>query len=105
MSVKPYRIIARIKNNRLWQAILVLYPDVKTQADASRVLDMTQQDLGQYINLKRWPGRIVKGEIRWAKVAIKLSRALAYEPEYLFDPELYGVNAVQAPKLIELEAG
>lgn len=105
MGVKPYKIVAKIKNNRLWQAILVLYPEVKNQSHAATILKTTPSVFGYLLNMKWWPARLVHDEIRWAPIALKISRVLAYEPEYLFDPIYYGVKAVEAPKLVELEVG
>jgi DNA-binding CsgD family transcriptional regulator len=103
--VKPYRIKAKIQNNRLWKAITDIYPDVKTQADAARKIGMSQQILGSLLNMKRWPARSFGGQIWWTKLAWQVSEALAYHPEYLFDPIYYGKHIVDAPKMIELEAG
>jgi len=103
--VKPYKIVARIKNNRLWQAILALYPEVKNQSHAATILKTTPSVFGLLLNMKWWPARLIHDEIRWAPIAERISKALAYEPEYLFDPIYYGVKTVEAPKLVELEVG
>jgi len=35
---KAYRVVARLKNNRLWSAITQQWPDVRSQSDAARRL-------------------------------------------------------------------
>lgn len=104
--VKPYRILARIKNNRLWRAVLDLHPEVKTQSDAARCVNVGIGIFGNIMNMKLWPASTRKdGSVRWTSIAVRISRALAYDSEYLFDPEYYGVKVAALPKFVSLEVG
>ena len=83
---KPYRIVARIKNNRLWTAILLRFPDVRSQADAARRLGIPPTSMASLLNMKYFP----YGAHGWHRVAIAIAVAVRETEEYLFDPELYG---------------
>lgn len=96
MVVKPYRIVAKIKNNRLWRAILERFPEVKTQTDAARFLEVDSNMLGRLLNMRVLPKRNGK----WSAPAIRIATALRETEEYLFDPDLYGQTA---QRQIELE--
>lgn len=102
-DVKPYKLVVRIKNNRLWRAVLELHPWVKTQHQAADAVGVALPTFGLLLNMKHWPGRVVKDETCWSKSAAQVSKALGYEPSYLFDPVYYGAKAVQAPKFIQFE--
>jgi hypothetical protein len=87
---RPYRLIVRIKNNRLWRAILKKWPDVTSQLDAATRLGVRQTVLGDLLNIKRFPGRVQPDGVYWGDLAFQISSALDCEPEHLFDPNLYG---------------
>lgn len=98
-SPKPYRIVAKIKNNRLWRAILDMFPAVQTAADASRALGVYQSVLGVLLNMRYWPYTERAG---WTRTAMAIADRLAYPPEYLFDPQLYGRPPLPC---VEIEIG
>lgn len=98
-EVPAYRLTVKIKNNRLWKAIIELFPDVMTQAQASKKLGIDQNLMCTLLNMKRHPFN--KHTQKWSPIALKISEALAYPPEYLFDFELYG-KAPDTP-VLELE--
>src|SRR3990167_9310868 len=95
-EIKPYRVVARLKNNRLWQAIIEKWPTVKTQSDAARELGMTPVLIGDLLNMTFWPAKRKKfeetGAIEWSPVAEKLWLILGKDPTYLFSPKYYGVR-------------
>lgn len=91
--MKPYRVVARIKNNRLWRALAHAFPQAKSAADFSRATGVDQSRLGELINIKAWPARIVKDSVIWNPVAIRLSEMTGEDPWVLFDPSLYGQKA------------
>ena len=108
--MKPYRVVATIKNNRLWSAITQAWPEVRNQADAARRLEIDGSRLGLLLNMKLWPGcaycaRGYDGAHScrngWRPLAHKVAEAVAETPEYLFDPVLYGRPA----RRIEIEMG
>jgi RNA polymerase sigma factor (sigma-70 family) len=99
LAPKPYRIKARIQNNRLWTAILARFPWVRTQADAAKVLGVDQQGLGIFLNMRVWPYNARRK--RWWRTALKVCDALFADPEEIFDPVLYGRKA----NPIEVEIG
>ena len=101
--VKPYKLVVRIKNNRLWRAVLELYPEVETQLQAADVCGVTGSRFDALLNMKHWPGRIVREGIRWTVSATQVAKTLGHEPSYLFDPAYYGIKAVEAPKFVEFE--
>lgn len=86
IATQPYRLVGRLKNNRLWSAILATFPAVRTQADAARELGITQSQIGELLNGTHWPCR----NGAWSRVATRLAVALHTPEEYLFDPDLYG---------------
>jgi RNA polymerase sigma factor (sigma-70 family) len=88
---KPYRIKAKIQNNRLWLGILARFPWVRTQADAARALGMEPTTLGVFLNMRVWPYAAVRK--RWRPSALKICDALFADPEEIFDPALYGRKA------------
>lgn len=109
-----YRIIAKIKNNRLWTALRLQWPDARTQADMSRRVGFAHAaSLGSLLSIKRWPGcrrcqfgvgsahhpnTINQCDRGWWPDAWRVADAVRSTPEYLFEPELYG----QAPQTITL---
>ncbi len=92
-----YRLVGRLKNNRLWSAIVEQWPDVKTQAAASRKLSVVQSQLGKILNMQEWPWS--RNRDRWTDVAQRIANAVGLSADYLFDAELYGV----APVKVEVE--
>lgn len=99
MSDKPYRVIARLKNNRLWSSVLACFPDVKYQTDAARRLGISPAEFWRLLSMKWWPQRL-DGE--WSPIAKKIARTLRVPEDYLFDGELYG--RIPAAR-VELEMG
>lgn len=95
---REYRIVAKIKNNRLWSAIQRRWPDVQTQSDASRRLDVSPSDLGRLLNMQIWPFSDNRRRSGWWPIAHKIADALYQDPEFLFDGILYG----QPPKHVDL---
>lgn len=95
--VKPYRVVAKIKNNRLWATVQRVFPDVSNQSEAARAVGVTATEFGAILNMRRWPYDTVRD--KWAVIAVKIADALKETPEYLFDPALYGRRA----KPIEME--
>ena len=95
---RPYRIVARIKNNRLWRAVCEIFPNVMNQAEAAAALNLNYGYFTNLLNMKIFP--MCYG--RWTKTAEKIANSLGHTPEYLFDPELYGRKPI--PR-IEIEIG
>lgn len=95
-QVKPYRIVARLKNNRLWQAIVEKWPDVQTQSEAARRLKISVQRIGHLLNMSYWPAEKrhfeETGEIVWTSLAEKIWFKLEKDPDYLFDPKYYRIK-------------
>ncbi len=88
-----YRIVARIKNNRLWAAVLTLWPDVKSQADAARRCGCNKTCFGKLLNMTVWPYSRQKN--KWWSSAQQIADAVRSTPDYLFDGDLYGLRARQ----------
>ena len=82
---KPYRILAKIKNNRLWTAIREMFPGANQRHAAER-LGVGESLLGCYLNMKHFPhnGRC------WSKAGLRIADLLGHPVEYLFDHTLYG---------------
>ncbi len=104
-KVPAYRIVARIKNNRLWQSIREAFPDVRTQTEAARRLGIGPTILGDLLNMRRFPYRAIKGNrgrhrlknerqeghaSEWSPIALRIAEFLGQPVDYLFDPVLYG---------------
>ena len=85
---RDYRIVAKLKNNRLWEAIRLMWPEVTTQAEAARRLNITPSEIGYLLNMTRYPN----GQHGWWRLALKIADALRETPDYLFDRELYGLK-------------
>jgi RNA polymerase sigma factor (sigma-70 family) len=85
--MKAYRIVAKIKNNRLHEAIAERFPGMRVNRVAALV-GVQESLLYSYINMREWPWNKRRGE--WTANALRLASALEREPEYLFDPALYG---------------
>lgn len=94
-STGTYLLVGRLKNNRLWRAIIEMWPEVKTQKEAAVKLDITQSYLGGLLNMKYCPSRRASG---WSKGTTRLAEKLAHTPDYLFDPVLYG----KRPPVVEV---
>jgi RNA polymerase sigma factor (sigma-70 family) len=97
--VPPYRVKARIQNNRLWRAIERALPGVRTQADAARQLGVSPQALCSWLTMRCWPRNRRGG---WAPMAQHVADALTETPEYLFEAALYSKQP--RPELV-LEMG
>jgi len=97
---KAYRLLVKIKNNRLWSAIVRIHPDVQTQMDACRVLDITPTTLGPLLNMTRWPHNSKTGT--WSRTAEDIARKLKDTPEFLFDGRLYGKRPIKREIAIEI---
>jgi len=96
-EARPYRLVGRLKNNRLWSAIMDTFPAVKTQTDAAKSLGTRGSILGALLNGKVFPYRGGKRgrAAGWWPLALKIERALGRSAEYLFDRDLYGVPLPQ----------
>lgn len=97
---KAYRIVAKLKNNRLWAAILRQWPGVKTQIEAAHRLGIAPNDLGRLLNMTVWPYSERRGG-RWWPIADRVARRLRETPEYLFDRGFYG--RMPAPLAVEFD--
>jgi len=86
--MRAYRLITKIKNNRLWESIVEAYPFVRNQSQAAKVLKVNQSTIGNLLNMKEWPYGTKHG---WTPTAIHLGKMLGQSPEFLFDPALYGM--------------
>jgi len=95
-SAADYRLIARIKNNRLWAAIQARWPGVKSQNEAARCLGVGASYLGLLLNMRVWPYNRHAEE--WSPVAIRIAKRLRETPEHLFEGALYGIR----PQVIDL---
>jgi hypothetical protein len=94
---RPYRIVARLKNNRLWSAAcraFSLDPTTASQSAIGRALGLDPSTIGHLLNMRKWPGkRGSDGSIEWTDRALDISAMVAEPPEWLFDPSLYGRQA------------
>jgi RNA polymerase sigma factor (sigma-70 family) len=97
-----YRVIAKIKNNRLWEAIRRRWPACDSQSEAARQLKIPASELGRLLNMQVWPYN--KYRDAWTPMAEKIARALRETPEYLFDGELYGRRAQPLELLLDRPA-
>jgi RNA polymerase sigma factor (sigma-70 family) len=120
VPIQPYRLVGRLKNNRLWTAILERWPDVGNQAEAARRLGIPASIMGNLLNCKTWPhyefkpGRWGKGarqKLTWTPLARHIEAELFHSADYLFDPALYGktlptvdVELVYDPKALAAHA-
>lgn len=86
--MRAYRLITKIKNNRLWESIVEAYPTVRNQSQAASKLKINKSTLGNLLNMKEWPYGPKHG---WTPTAIYLGTKLGQSPEFLFDPALYGM--------------
>jgi len=87
---KPYRIVAKIKNNRLWTAIQEMFPGAN-QRHAAEKLGVGESLLGTYLSMKVCPYKYafrINGY--WTKASQRVADHLGHPVEYLFDPVLYG---------------
>lgn len=94
---RDYRVVARLKNNRLWGQILLIFPHVKNQADAARALEVSETDIGKLLNMTIWP--YIHHRQTWNSLAVSVATKLKETPDYLFDGRLYG----QKPAALVLE--
>ncbi len=86
-TIAPYRLVGRLKNNRLWEAVVARFPAVQTQSQAARALDESVARFNDLLNMRVWPQRT---DGRWSPVAQRISLALGVDEDVLFDPVLYG---------------
>jgi hypothetical protein len=96
-EVGPYRLVGRIKNNRLWEAIITTYPEITNQAAAARKLGISVTMMGNLLNMKVLPWSEKNG---WWNVTKKLEALLGWPPEYLFDAVWYGNGQASVSKAI-----
>jgi RNA polymerase sigma factor (sigma-70 family) len=113
-AVAPYRILARLKNNRLLSALTETWPHIASQAGFAKQLGIGPSELGRFLNMSYWPGcvhqrqgiacrRASSGQCRdgWTRTAWRIVKRLKfnYPPEWLFDEHLYGqrVHPVSIP--------
>jgi RNA polymerase sigma factor (sigma-70 family) len=102
MAVPPYRIEAKVKNNRLWRAVQARWPDVRNQSDAAQRLHIGGPDFGNLLNMRVFPGVIRDGKIRYWQRAIRIAELTGTDIDYLFDHKLYGG---QIPGRLIVEVG
>ena len=93
--MRPYRVVVRVKNNRLWRAIKQAFPLVLSQSDAAGEIGITGTSLGVLLNMKKSPISKI-GKDRWTLQARRVAEAVGESPEYLFDPALYGAGPIRA---------
>lgn len=86
---RPFRIVAKIKNNRLIRARLAL--GYATCADAARNMEVSLTTLCRYENLQENPWSASRGD--WKDVAKKIAAAYAYHPGELWPDTLRKVEA------------
>lgn len=96
---KPYRLLVKIKNNRLWSAIVRQFPEVRTQSDAARAMNIHVTTLGLILNMKVWPYSMQHG---WSPVAKRIAMLLRETEDYLFDSSLYGKAPIKGEIILEL---
>ena len=84
---KPYRIVAKIKNNRLWTAIQEMFPGAN-QRHAAEKLGVGESLLGCYLNMTIFPYKY--HQRYWSKSSRRIAGQLGHPVDYLFDPTLYG---------------
>ena len=90
-EVKPLRITAQLKNNRLIRAREAMGYD--SAAEAARVLGLSHPLLCEFERLGRSPvSGQRKGEPRWSRTAVKIAVAYKTIPEYLWPEELEAVT-------------
>ncbi len=94
---ESYRLVGRLKNNRLWSAIVEQWPEVKTQSAAAAKLEMSGSEFGRILNMRFWPWSRTRH--RWYERATRIAAMLGLPPEYLFDSDLYGIE----PQKVEVE--
>lgn len=95
LHVAPYRVKARVQNNRLWRAIERTFPDVTTQTEAAKRLGLPQPTLNAWLNMRQLPA------VERA-LARRIADQLKETPEYLFDRSLYGTPP--RPVVLEMDA-
>lgn len=94
---ESYRLVGRLKNNRLWSAIVDQWPDVTTQGAAAEKFSMTKSQFGKILNMQEWPWS--RRHHAWRVIARRMADRLGLSADYLFDADLYGV----APAKVEVE--
>lgn len=100
--IKPYRIVAKIKNNRLWHAVTTRFPDVTNQHEAAQRLGLKDTEFGRYVNMCVFPARIVDGQYVYRPTAHRIADLLGQDVEWLFDPQLY---EGKVPSRLTVEVG
>jgi len=89
-EVKPLRITAQLKNNRLIRAREAMGYD--SAAEAARVLGLSHPLLCEFERLARSPVNRQGDEPRWSKTAMKIAVAYKIIPKYLWPEELEAVT-------------
>lgn len=99
-AVKPYRVKARLQNNRLWRSVTETFPQIRTQRDAAVRLGLSAQRFGALLNMRTWPCRTRRWvpawktyeacEPCWSVDALQVADRLGVAADWLFDPALYG---------------
>lgn len=109
MTVRPYRITARISNNRLWSAIRQTFPHITSQREAAEQLGTSPTTLCAILGLRYWPGCRRQKKCDglngchdgWSATAWMIANIVCETPDYLFDASLYGRQA--NPIILELD--
>jgi len=75
------RIIIKIKNNLIWKRAELIWGNIKTQAELSKLLEIRQDKIGLILNFKYNP---VDRNGNWKILSMKLSEKLKCFPEDIF---------------------
>lgn len=101
--VHPYRVEVKVKNNRVWTALMKAVNTFVSVHDAAQKLGVPYQALLEAISMKRDFRSSTRGmnvpyaERPISRLGVRIATALRMPPEYLFDAELYrsGLNTTQ----------
>jgi hypothetical protein len=105
----PYRAEIKIKNNRVWHALVAVCPTFTSVADAARKLGFRNAVLlGEALNMTKhfrargdYHGQ-PPHERPFGKSAELIASALHSTPEYLFDAELYWPGLVERNQVFQV---
>lgn len=94
-EVHPYRVEVKVKNNRVWNALMKAVHPFVSIPDAAKKLNVPYQSLLHAISMKRdfrsssGCRNVPYSERPISKLGVRIAAALGMPPEYLFDAELY----------------
>src|SRR3990172_438960 len=106
MTPSPYRLEVKVKNNRVWSALVAVCPHFTSISDAARQLGLSATNLGDALNMtdhfRATAARTLPCDQRPFGIrAQRIARALHSAPEYLFDADLYFPDTVTSQFVIE----